>query len=67
MIDRYNGTDRGVDVREGRPGESGHADIEGRSGMSRTRREALVARTIQVLRTVSSPGGGRKGARTRKF
>lgn len=65
MIDRYNRADHGVDRPEGRPGEFGRADIEGRRGMRRARREALVARTIQALRTVSSPGGGRTGTRTR--
>ncbi len=49
MIDRYNRADHGVDRPEGRPGEFGRADIEGRRGMRRARREALVARTIQAL------------------
>jgi hypothetical protein len=65
MIDRYNRADQGVDRLEARAGEFGRAIVEGRRGMSRTRSEALVARTIQVLRTVSSPGGGRTGTRTR--
>jgi hypothetical protein len=64
MIDRYNRADQGVDRPEARPGEFGRAIVEGRTGMSRTRSEALLARTIQVLRTVSSPGG-RTGTRTR--
>jgi hypothetical protein len=65
MIDRYNRADQGVDRPEARPGEPGRVIVGGRRGMSRMRSEALVARTIQVLRTVSSPGGGRTGTRTR--
>ena len=50
MIDRYNRADHGVDRPEGRPGElRTRPDIEGRRGMRRARREALVARTIQAL------------------
>jgi hypothetical protein len=67
MIDRYNRADHAVDRPEGRPGEFGRAIVEGRRDMSRTRTEALVERTIEALRTVSSPDGGRTGTRTRKF
>jgi hypothetical protein len=64
MVDRYNPSPS-VDRREGRPTEPGRAILEGRSSTRPTRREALVARTMQALRAASNPRGGATSRKAR--
>ena len=54
MIDRYNRADHGVDRPEGRPGEFGRADIEGRGHAPGTARGARRAHDPGAVNGVKS-------------